>query len=48
MRTRWLSCLPVSGGSGNDEKLKPGQLRVKLKLVRKDGSWKVAENTRIA
>jgi len=31
-----------------DEKLKPGQLRVKLKLVWEDGAWKVAENTRIA
>ncbi len=52
----WLVALAVSygpqtvdrPGSGNDEKLKPGQLRVKLKLVWEDGSWKVAENTRIA
>ena len=40
---------PSTGrADGNDQKLKPGQLRVKLKLVWKDGSWKVAENTRIA
>ncbi len=52
----WLVALAVSygpqtvdrPGSGKDEKLKPGQLRVKLKLVWEDGSWKVAENTRIA
>ena len=52
----WLVALAVSygpqtvdrPGGGNDQKLKPGQLRVKLKLVWKDGSWKVAENTRIA
>ena len=52
----WLVALAVSygpqtvdrPGSDNDEKLKPGQLRVKLKLVWEDGSWKVAENTRIA
>ena len=52
----WLVALAVSygpqtvdrPGSDNDDKLKPGQLRVKLKLVWQDGSWKVAENTRIA
>ena len=52
----WLVALAVSygpqtvdrPGGGNDQKLEPGQLRVKLKAVWKDGSWKVAENTRIA
>ena len=52
----WLVALAVTygpqtvdrPGSDNDEKLKPGQLRVKLKLVWQDGSWKVAENTRVA
>ena len=52
----WLVALAVSygpqtvdrPGSANDQKLKPACLRVKLKLVWQDGSWKVAENTRIA
>ena len=52
----WLVALAVSygpqtvdrPGSGNDEELESGQLRVKLKLVWEDGARKVAENTRIA
>ncbi len=52
----WLVALAVTygpqtvdrPGTENDEKLKPGQLRVKFKVVWRDGSWKLAENTRIA
>ena len=52
----WLVALAVTygpqtvdrPGTQNDEELKPGRLRVKFKLVWSDGSWKVAENTRIA
>ena len=35
-------------GTQNDDRLKLGRLRVKFQLVWRDGSWKVAENTRIA
>jgi len=52
----WLVALDVTygpqtvdrPGTQKDEKLKPGKQRVKFKLVWRDGSWKVAENTRIA